>query len=133
MAREGGCEWLMGILLSNGVSMEISLAALVMASNRPEIRWLQADVLQSGQFVPGFLRFFRVTGIQSQLLLASEKSGTLSLRLVSAGQVLMAEDMAQLSRRIGLIQPFLLILVGVMVWFLMQVVMAPMSTMIQML
>lgn len=131
--RAADVAWLMGILLSNGVSMEIALAAMTATSNTPELRWLQSDVLQSGQFSPGFVRFFGVTGIQSQLLLVSEKSGTLSTRLLSVGQALLVEDMQRLSRRIGLIQPVLLLVVGMMVWLLMKVVMAPLSTMIQML
>jgi len=131
--RAADVAWIMGILLSNGVSMERALVALTASSDQQELRWLQADVLQSGQFSSGFLRFFGVTGIQSQLLLVSEKSGTLSSRLLSVGQALLVEDMQRLSRRIGLIQPVLLLVVGVMVWLLMKVVMAPLSTMIQMI
>ena len=131
--RAADVAWIMGVLLSNGVSMSAALEALLASSERKEMRWLQTEVMQSGQFATGFVRFFGVTGIQAQLLIVSEKSGTLSSRLISVGQALLVEDMQRLSRYIGLVQPVLLLLVGAMVWLLMQVVMAPLSSMIQML
>ncbi len=131
--RAADVAWIMGLLLLNGLSMEAALNALATSSNGKEIRWVQAEVMQSGQFSAGFIRFFRVTGIQAQLLTVSEKSGTLSARLITVGQALLVEDMQRLSRYIGLVQPVLLLLVGAMVWLLMQVVMAPLSSMIQML
>ena len=131
--RAADVAWIMGLLLLNGLSMEAALNALVASSPGKEIRWVHAEVMQSGQFSAGFIRFFRVTGIQVQLLTVSEKSGTLSARLITVGQALLVEDMQRLSRYIGLVQPVLLLLVGVLVWLLMQVVMAPLSSMIQML
>lgn len=131
--RAADVAWIMGVLLSNGVSMAAALVALLASSERKEMRWLQTEVMQSGQFATGFVRFFGVTGIQAQLLIVSEKSGTLSSRLISVGQALLVEDMQRLSRYIGFVQPVLLLLVGAMVWLLMQVVMAPLSSMIQML
>jgi type II secretory pathway component PulF len=131
--RAADVAWMMGVLLSNGMSVDVALSALAAHSNKVEIGWLRDQVLQSGQFSPGFVRFFAVRGIQAQLLLVSEKSGTLSTRLLSVGQALLVEDMMLLSRRIGLVQPVLLLAVGVLVWLLMRVVMAPLSTMIQLL
>lgn len=126
-------SWLLGVLLSNGMSIESGLQALTVSSKNERLRWVQAELLQSGQFSSGFIRFFRVKGVHAQLLVVAEKSGALSTRLITVGQSLLAEEMHQIKRRIGLVQPVLLVVVGVMIWFLMQVVMAPLSSMVEMM
>ncbi len=127
----------LGLLLASGVpiirALEITSEALVNRVYRAFLKELMEDVAQGGALSAGLRKSPLFPPLLVHLVGVGEKSGTLETMLLRAGVAYEREFSARLTRLMALLEPFLVLAMGLAVGVVVMAVLIPIFEMNQLI
>ncbi|MGE4170471.1 MAG: type II secretion system F family protein [Candidatus Margulisiibacteriota bacterium] len=130
----GDIAWILAMMLNNGISLKQGVSTLSKTHNGPGaflVHALELGMAKTGNITQIFTEVFQLNALQTELLKMSEHSGTLGLSLQDLAADINATKQAQFNRRLSLLQPCLMGIMGLLILGFMLLTMMPMLSTIK--